>query len=56
MPRSRKNLVVVDGQTTITLTVHYPSKEARDAAMKTGMTDGMSMTFDRLEEYLRTMA
>jgi uncharacterized protein YndB with AHSA1/START domain len=45
-----------DRQTTITLTVLYPSKEARDSAMKTGMTDGMSMTFDRLEEYLRTMA
>ena len=45
-----------DGRTTITLTVLYPSKEARDSAMKTGMTDGMSMTFDRLEEHLRTMA
>ena len=45
-----------DGRTTIMLTVLYPSKEARDAALKTGMTDGMSMTFDRLEEHLRTMA
>jgi uncharacterized protein YndB with AHSA1/START domain len=45
-----------DGQTTITLTVLYPSKEARDAVLKTGMTEGLSMTFDRLEEHLKAMA
>jgi uncharacterized protein YndB with AHSA1/START domain len=57
-PETLNTLVLTenDGQTTITLTVLYPSKEARDAALKTGMTDGMSMTFDRFEEHLRTMA
>jgi uncharacterized protein YndB with AHSA1/START domain len=45
-----------DGQTTMTLTVLYPSKEARDAALETGMTDGVSESFDRLDAYLRTMA
>jgi uncharacterized protein YndB with AHSA1/START domain len=45
-----------DGKTTMTLTVLYPSKEARDAAMKTGMTDGADVSFDRLAEHLRTMA
>ena len=44
------------GRTTITQTILYPSKEARDAAIGTGMKDGASMTFNRLDEYLRTMA
>jgi len=41
-----------DGKTTITQTVLYPSKEARDAALQTGMTSGVSESFDRLAEYL----
>lgn len=41
-----------DGETTITHTVRYPSKEARDAALQTGMKAGMSESFDRLAEYL----
>jgi len=45
-----------DGKTTMTLTVLYPSKEAREAALKTGMKDGASQSFDRLAEYLRKMA
>jgi len=45
-----------DGETTITLTVRYPSKEDRDAALKTGMKEGVSASFDRLAAYLRTMA
>jgi len=45
-----------DGKTTMSQTVLYPSKEARDAAMKTGMQDGASISFDRLAEYLRTVA
>jgi uncharacterized protein YndB with AHSA1/START domain len=45
-----------DGKTTVTNTVRYPPKEARDAALKTGMTEGVSESFDRLEELLRTMA
>ena len=45
-----------DGKTTITSRVLYPSKEARDAALKTGMKDGASQSFDRLAEHLRTMA
>ena len=42
-----------DGKTTIALTILYPSKEARDAALKTGMKEGVSVSFDRLAEYLR---
>ena len=44
-----------DGKTTITQTVLYPSKEARDAALQTGMREGMSLSFDRLAEHVRTM-
>jgi len=44
------------GKTTITLTILYPSKEARDAALKTGMKEGMDVSYERLDEYLRTMA
>jgi uncharacterized protein YndB with AHSA1/START domain len=45
-----------DGKTTITQTILYPSKDARDAALKTGMTDGMAARSDRLAEYLQTMS
>jgi uncharacterized protein YndB with AHSA1/START domain len=45
-----------DGKTTITQTVLYPSREARDAALETGMKDGASVSFDRLAEHLRTMS
>jgi uncharacterized protein YndB with AHSA1/START domain len=45
-----------DGKTTITQRILYPSKEARDAALKTGMKDGVSASFDRLAGYLRTLA
>src|SRR5262245_28158667 len=45
-----------DGKTTITSRVLYPSKAARDAALKTGMLDGMTVSFDRLADYLATMA
>ena len=41
-----------DGKTTITQTVLYPSREARDAALKTGMKEGVSLSFDRLAAYL----
>ena len=42
------------GKTTVTQRVLYPSKEARDAALKTGMKDGVAASFDRLAAYLRT--
>jgi uncharacterized protein YndB with AHSA1/START domain len=43
-----------DGRTRVTSTLLYPSKEARDAALQTGMKDGASMSFDRLADLLRT--
>ena len=45
-----------NGKTTMTQTILYPSKEARDAALQTGMKDGAAQSYDRLEEYLRTVA
>jgi uncharacterized protein YndB with AHSA1/START domain len=43
------------GFTTITTTVTYPSKEARDAAIQTGMMDGMEASYARLDELLETL-
>jgi uncharacterized protein YndB with AHSA1/START domain len=43
------------GRTTITLTIKYPSKNARDAALKTGMKEGMDPSFARLDELLGTL-
>jgi uncharacterized protein YndB with AHSA1/START domain len=45
-----------DGKTTMTVTVLYPSKDARDAALKTGMKQGMSLSFDRLDQHLAAIA
>ncbi|MBI2677181.1 MAG: SRPBCC family protein [Candidatus Koribacter versatilis] len=44
-----------DGKTTLSLTVHYPSKEARDSAFKTGMAGGVEVSFNRLDSYLNKM-
>jgi uncharacterized protein YndB with AHSA1/START domain len=45
-----------NGRTTLRSTVLYPSKEARDAALKTGMKEGMTQSFSRLAEYLQSMS
>lgn len=45
-----------NGKTTVMLTVLYPSKEARDAALQTGMKEGVAAGYDRLDEYLVSMA
>jgi uncharacterized protein YndB with AHSA1/START domain len=39
-------------QTTLTLTVRYPSKQARDMALATGMEKGVSAGYDRLDQML----
>jgi uncharacterized protein YndB with AHSA1/START domain len=41
-----------NGVTTHTMTIHYESKAVRDAALKTGMTDGMEQSFQKLDELL----
>lgn len=38
-----------DSKTTLTVLMDFHTKEARDAAVSTGMTDGMEMGYQRLE-------
>src|SRR5271170_213959 len=42
------------GKTTMTQTVLYSSREARDAALKTGMEHGAAVSYDRLAELLKS--
>lgn len=57
-PETINTLVLSEenGGTKMTNTILYPSKSARDAALQTGMQDGADRSFDRLEEYLGTVA
>jgi uncharacterized protein YndB with AHSA1/START domain len=41
-----------DGRTIVTTLVDYGSKEGRDAALATGMTDGMEMSYKLLDTLL----
>lgn len=52
------SIVLADrGETTmLTLTVTYPSKEARDGALASGMEQGVSASYDRLDEILSSPA
>jgi uncharacterized protein YndB with AHSA1/START domain len=43
------------GKTTLTLTVLYESREARDAVLKSGMEKGVAMSYDRLEQLLASV-
>ena len=45
-------LVETSGKTTLSTTVRYASREARDAAIKMGATKGLEASYDRLEELL----
>ena len=42
------------GKTTLTMTVRYSSQGAREAALKTGMMEGMEIGYKRLDEILAT--
>jgi uncharacterized protein YndB with AHSA1/START domain len=44
------SLAEASGKTTLTLTVLYESREARDTALKSPMEEGVAMGFDRLAE------
>jgi len=43
------------GKTTATTTVLYETREARDIALKSGMKDGVAMSYDRLAALLVSM-
>jgi uncharacterized protein YndB with AHSA1/START domain len=57
-PETTNTLVFTeDGERTIvTQTILYPSLEARDAALATGMRTGIDSGFDRLDAYLKTLS
>jgi uncharacterized protein YndB with AHSA1/START domain len=40
------------GRTTATITMLFASKEARDGALQSGMSDGMAMGYDRMDDIL----
>ena len=45
-----------DGATTLVAREIYPSKEARDAALATGMESGMRETIEQLDELVASLA
>jgi uncharacterized protein YndB with AHSA1/START domain len=53
-PETLNTLLLAEenGKTTVMQTILYPSKEARDKALETGMKDGVTASFDRLDEVL----
>ena len=44
-----------DGRTTVTITVFYSSREARDGALATPMAEGMEMSYARLDKLLPSL-
>jgi uncharacterized protein YndB with AHSA1/START domain len=49
-------IVERNGKSTITTTIRFASREARDAALQTGMTTGMEAGYGRLERLLKETA
>jgi uncharacterized protein YndB with AHSA1/START domain len=50
------DLVEQSGRTTLTLTVRYESREARDGVLKSPMEQGIAAGFDKLAEVLASSA
>lgn len=44
------------GRTSLKLTVQYPSREAREVALASGMDKGLGAGYDRLDEVLAAAA
>jgi uncharacterized protein YndB with AHSA1/START domain len=44
-----------DGKTLVTTTIRYPTTEAREAALQTGMTRGVERSYERLDEVLTAL-
>jgi uncharacterized protein YndB with AHSA1/START domain len=44
------------GKTTLSATVLYPSREVRDAVLKSGMEHGAAESYDKLAELLASKA
>ncbi len=45
-------LAEADGKTVLTVRMRFPSKEHRDGALQSGMTDGMEQSYQRLESVI----
>jgi len=59
MPGEQTETMILDeqgGKTLLTLTLSYPSKEARDAAIASGATSGLAAGYAKLDELLATVA
>lgn len=52
----RNELQEKDGVTTMVVTMLFPSKEARDGAVGSGMTDGMELGYVRLDSIFESHA
>lgn len=50
--RIRSSYTEKNGITTLVTVMDFGSKEARDAAVSTGMTDGMEVSYGRLDDLL----
>jgi uncharacterized protein YndB with AHSA1/START domain len=50
-----QSLTETGGKTTLTLTVRYESKEARDGVLASPAASGVEYTYNRLAEFLQTM-
>ncbi len=55
---SLNTLVLVEkgGRTTLTQTMRYESREAREAVIKSGMEQGVAASYDRLDDVLAATA
>ena len=55
---SLNTLVLVEqgGRTTLTQTMRYESREAREAVIQSGMESGVAASYDRLDEVLAATA
>jgi len=55
---AQTTLVLVEkgGRTTLTQTMRYESKDAREAVIKSGMEKGVAASYDRLEGVLASAA
>ena len=57
MPEQLATLHLADqagGRTALTLTIAFPNKQARDAALASGMEHGVSAGYDRLDTLIAT--
>lgn len=50
--RNEQTFTPVEGGTLLSLVITYDSKELRDTVLATGMTEGMEISYSRLEEVL----